>query len=103
MSAVLKQMSLAEIRDEVLLLARKKLNDVIIDARIESDTDLDEHDSLRITLILKSQNALVSRGDELGELTLAVGDMLSKRGDSRFPFFRFATRAELEELERGDD
>jgi hypothetical protein len=103
MSAMLELIGLAEIRAEVLRLAQHKLKNLIVDARVENDTDTDGRDSLRITLILKSQRALASRGNELGELTLAVGDMLSKQGDSRFPFFRFATRGELKELERGDD
>jgi hypothetical protein len=103
MTAVLELKSLHEIRAHVLRMARQKFRDLVIDARVQNDVDLDGAECLRITLILKSARALASRGDQLGELTLAVADVLNRQGDPRFPYLRFATRAELKELDGGND
>jgi hypothetical protein len=103
MTAIVELKSSQEIRTEVLRIAQQKLKNLVIDALVQDDIDLDGAQCLRITLILKSQNVLVSRGDQLGELTLAIADMLNRQGDRRFPYLRFATRAELKELEAGDD
>jgi hypothetical protein len=91
-----------EIREEVLKIARKKLKNLVVDVLAEDDVDLDGTACLRITIVLKSKAALLSRGEQLGEISLAIVDFLRERSDPRFPYTHYASRADLAEAASGE-
>ncbi len=91
-----------DVRKDVLKIAQKKLKNLVVDVNVEDDTDLDGTECLRITIILKSKAALLSRGEQLGEISLAIMDFLRERGEPRFPYTHYATRAELAEIANGE-
>ncbi|MGB8364710.1 MAG: hypothetical protein ACLQUZ_05640 [Rhizomicrobium sp.] len=87
-----------QVRAAALKIARPKLKDWVVDALIEDDTDLDDRPCLRVTIVLKPGKSLLSRGQQTGEIRLALLDFMREQGDERRPFVHYATRAELEEL-----
>lgn len=90
------------IRKEVLKIAQKELKNLVVSVNVEDDTDLDGSACLRITIVLKSKAVLLSRGKQLGEISLAIMDFLRERSDPRFPYTHYASQADLAELASGE-
>jgi len=91
-------LSKEEVRAAALEIARAKLKSWVLDALVEDDTDLDGRPCLRITIVLKPGKSLLSRGQQTGEISLALLDFMLERGDQRWAFVHYATQAELEEF-----
>ncbi len=91
-------------QDQILKVVRDKLGRQNVEQVIVND-DVDEDGAicLQVTTVLRNQDVLESRGSQLGDISLAIIDLLKKHRDPRFPYTHYVTRAELKELDRADD
>jgi hypothetical protein len=91
------------VKNAVLQIAQSKLKNLVVDVLVEDDIDLDGSNCLRITLILKSSAILLSRGEQLNEISLGIADYLREHEDKRSAYLHYATRAELEASKIAND
>ena len=95
--------SLIEVHDRALQLARAQLGEEVKNVVVEDDIDLDGRPCLRVTVILKSQWSVDPPGVKLGHISLELSDFLVQAGDQRFPYTHYVTAREYSTSFPSDD
>ncbi|HEX3675132.1 MAG TPA: hypothetical protein VHU87_12735 [Rhizomicrobium sp.] len=86
---------LENIRDKALELAQAGLGLEVKNVVVETDTDAEGEQSLRVTIVIKSPWTGEPSGRKLNTISSQLNSYLSKSGDSRFAYTHYMTAREF--------
>jgi hypothetical protein len=75
------------------VLPRTKIDKIVIGG---SDSGFDP--GVRITVVVSAGNSVNLKGEQLTKIVQIVSGEMFKKGDSRFPYFRYLTAQEMKQL-----